>query len=341
MTDFTWKYKGPIFDTHTHVFGSPSRTKLAQMIKDEQAFGIQNQVLIAFSKKDRDAAEKQFPGKFVFAKYLSIRDVLAYRMPTILRAIRQMHNEGYSLAKIWAAPRSRDFSANPSNPFSLRDPRLIPLFETLADHGYPLILHVSDPDTFYQSAYSDEEKYGTKDEHLDDLEYLLQQHPHLTFQLAHFGSQPEISRLPRLARWFDTYPNFVIDTASSRWMARELSKDPHQASTFLTKYSKRILFGTDVNISPRTPNQNPITDPFWKQHTQFKAYLNSPFAVRCLAQRILWETKQRNIPLPFTDADTVDSGGTFINGLNLSLSVLRDLYWNNAQRLYGSMLKQS
>jgi predicted TIM-barrel fold metal-dependent hydrolase len=311
------------------------------MINDEQAFGIQNQVLIAFSKKDRDGAEKQFPGKFVFAKYLSIRDVLAYRMNTILRDIQQMGQEGYSLAKIWAAPRSRDFSPDPSNPFSLRDPRLKPLFETLAEYEYPLLLHVSDPDTFYQTAYANKEKYGTKEEHLDDLEYLLEQYPHLSFQLAHFGSQPEISRLPRLARWFDTYPNFVIDTASSRWMARELSKNPRQAKTFLTKYSKRILFGTDVNVSPRPPNQNPITDSFWQHHTQFKDYLHSPFAVRCLAQRILWETKQQNIPLPFPDADTIDSGGTFINGLNLSVSVLRDLYWNNAQRLYGSMLKQS
>jgi hypothetical protein len=54
-----------------------------------------------------------------------------------------------------------------------------------------------------------------------------------------------------------------------------------------------------------------------------------------LAQRILWETKNVNVPLPFEDADTKNSGGTFINGLDLPASVLRKLYWQNAVKTYG------
>ena len=60
------------------------------------------------------------------------------------------------------------------------------------------------------------------------------------------------------------------------------------------------------------------------------------FAARYHAQRLLWETKARGKPLPFEDADTKDSGGTFINGLNLPLSVLRKLYWENAIRIYDN-----
>ena len=55
---------------------------------------------------------------------------------------------------------------------------------------------------------------------------------------------------------------------------------------------------------------------------------------RYIAQRILWETVERGTPLPIPDADTVDTGGTFINGLDLPLSVLRKLYWENAHRFY-------
>ncbi|MDH4214948.1 MAG: hypothetical protein OEV85_13610, partial [Candidatus Thorarchaeota archaeon] len=56
---------------------------------------------------------------------------------------------------------------------------------------------------------------------------------------------------------------------------------------------------------------------------------------RYLAQRILWETKDIGVPLPFEDADTKDSGGTIINGLDLPTSMLRKLYWQNAIRVYG------
>ncbi len=35
-----------------------------------------------------------------------------------------------------------------------------------------------------------------------------------------------------------------------------------------------------------------------------------------------------------SDAETVDTGGTFINGLDLPLGVLRKLYLENANRLY-------
>jgi predicted TIM-barrel fold metal-dependent hydrolase len=109
------------------------------------------------------------------------------------------------------------------------------------------------------------------------------------------------------------FPNIVVDTASSRWMARELSKSIKKARRFITKYSDRIIFGTDISSSKA-------------EHDYFSG--------RYIAQRILWDTGERNIPLPFPDADTEDIGGTFINGLDLPLSVLEKLYWENANRFY-------
>jgi hypothetical protein len=97
-------------------------------------------------------------------------------------------------------------------------------------------------------------------------------------------------------------------------MARELSKDVTKARDFLLKYSNRILFGTDLSA-----NRGGI----------------EYFGGRYIAQRYLWETAVRDEPLPFEDADTKDSGGTFINGLDLPLSVLEKLYWKNAINVYG------
>jgi len=177
---------------------------------------------------------------------------------------------------------------------------------------------VSDPDTYYASQYKDSEKYGTKDEHLKQLEEVLSRHHKLKFQIPHFGAQPEIHRLPEVSRWMDKFPNFVVDTSSSRWMARELSKDTKKAREFMFKYSDRVLFGTDLFAN---------TDD------------HSYFSGRYIAQRILWETNELDTPLPFPDADTKDTGGTFINGLDLPLSVLEKLYWENANRLYMARAK--
>jgi predicted TIM-barrel fold metal-dependent hydrolase len=111
----------------------------------------------------------------------------------------------------------------------------------------------------------------------------------------------------------EAYPNVILDTASSRWMARELSKDVKKAYEFMKRYSDRVLFGTDLSTNRGDLNY---------------------FSGRYIAQRILWETKEEGTPLPFLDADTKDSGGTFINGLDLPQSVLRKLYWENAKRIY-------
>lgn len=294
-----------------------------------EQLGITSQVAIAHLKNVRDTAAKRYPGRFVFAKYLPTRSIIAYHIKPVLKEIKVMAAEGYSMAKMWVAPAWRHYTNQPYHVFDLLDPRLAPIFETLTEHEYPLLIHASDPDTYYSTAYANSEIYGTKEAHLQEFEALIQQYPDLQFQLAHFAAQPEIRWLPQLGEWFDKYPNIVVDTASSRWMARELSKDPKTARRFMIKYSKRILFGTDASLSSIKPDT---------KHTKHQKP-QSPYYVRCIAQRILWETKDRNVPLPFPDTDTEDIGGTFINGLNLSLKVLKDLYWKNAQRLYGKMVE--
>jgi predicted TIM-barrel fold metal-dependent hydrolase len=296
-------------------------THFEATIKEQSQLGVESQLIIAHTPGIRNFIEDHYPGKFVFAKYLSTKHLIGLQIDPVLTEIKAMRSEGFSLAKMWAAPGWRNYLKDMSKDFHITNPRLAPIFQCLADEGFPLLLHVSDPDTYYATAYSNAKVFGTKEGHLDELETLIQTHPDLQFQLAHFAAQPEIHRLPHLANWFDKYDNIVVDTASSRWMARELSKDPQAARKFLTRYSKRVLFGTDgtLNASPTQENASPF----------------SPYAARLIAQRILWETDDQEVPLPFPDRDTEAFGGTFINGLNLSKRVLKDLYWGNSQRLYA------
>jgi predicted TIM-barrel fold metal-dependent hydrolase len=304
-----WKYTGPIFDAHTHI---GTIDTISEMITIEDDFGVSAQIGIVHNEEGFQAAKKQYPHRFLFAKYLSLSNIAQYNAEPILDEISKLQEQGYSLAKSWFGPRWRDYNDVPKD-FQINHPKLDPIFQALEDNRIPFIIHVGDPDTYYASQYQDSEKYGTKDEHLKQLEDVFSRHPKMKFQIPHFGSQPEIHRLPDLARWMDRFPNVVLDTASSRWMARELSKDTEKAREFMLKYSDRVLFGTDL-----------FTNRGDRDY----------FSSRYVAQRILWETNERDTPLPFPDADTKDTGGTVINGLDLPLSVLGKLYWENANRIY-------
>jgi len=305
----TWKYSGPIFDAHTHIGNIDD---ISRMIAIEDDFGVSTQIGIVHNEEGFQAAKKMYPRRLIFAKYLSLRDIAQYNVGPVLDEISKLKDQGYSLAKSWFGPRWRDYIDVPKD-FRINHHKLTPIFQALEDNEIPLIIHMGDPDTYYASQYKDSEKYGTKDEHLKQLEDVLNRHPKLKFQIPHFGSQPEIHRLPDLSRWMEKFPNVVVDTASSRWMARELSKDSRKAREFMFKYSDRVLFGTDLS-----------------SNRDDRSY----FSDRYVAQRILFETNERDTPLPFPDDDTKDTGGTFINGLDLPHSALEKLYWENANRLY-------
>jgi predicted TIM-barrel fold metal-dependent hydrolase len=179
---------------------------------------------------------------------------------------------------------------------------------------------MSDPDTYYASKYANSHVYNTKEEDLNELEAALARHPDVRFQLAHFAAQPENDRLANLSRWLDSYPNFNVDTASARWMARELSRNPERSREFLIKHQDRVVFGTDCIAFFR-----------FKWRSTSKNYFDN----RYLALRQLFETDVQGIPLPFKDKDTMNEGGTLINGLSLPDRVLRKIYWENAVRFYG------
>jgi hypothetical protein len=306
-----WKYKGPIFDAHTHIGEIDT---VERMLKIEQEFGVTVQVGIVHSEEGFQAAKEKYPESFVFAKYLSLRDIAQYNVEPVIEDIFKTKDEGYALTKSWFGPRWRDYVENVPSGFRIDSPKLDPVFQALEDNELPLIIHVADPDTYFELHYKDASKYGTKEENLSQLEAVLERHPRVVFQIPHFGAQPEIHRLPNLASWLEQFPNVILDTASSRWMARELSKDAKKAREFVIKYSDRILFGTDLAT--------------YRENMEY-------FGARYKAQKLLWETDVREEPLPFEDADTKDTGGTFINGLDLPLKVLKKLYWENATRTYG------
>ena len=279
----------------------------------EREYGVEKALLICHSLGAKQYAEKRFPERFVYAKYFSGAARFVDGLNPILEEIGKMREEGYHLGKMQSAPIMRARAKADLNSLRMDEDEMAQMLDALKDEGFPFLLHLSDPDTYYEKRYVDETQFSSKERDLSELEGVISRHKDLKLQIAHFAAQPEIHRLENLSRWFDTYSNFNIDTSSARWMARELGKDTTKARAFFIRYADRIHFGTDCVAF------NPDRSYYEGRHRTL---------------RLLLETDVRSEPLPFPDADTADSGGTFINGLNLPGSVLRKIYWENAMRFY-------
>jgi predicted TIM-barrel fold metal-dependent hydrolase len=301
----------PIFDAHTHGIDPDS---LDLLVSIQEKYGIQKAVLICHSPGIMEYARSTYPGRFIFAKYFSGAMRFTEGPHNLAQEVLAAPGEGYDLVKMQSAPIMR--ARAKANPGELRldGDEMSPMFEAIIDADIPFILHLSDPDTYYTNRYTDTDYFETKESDLKELEGVLSKYPEIKFQIAHFAAQPEIHRLDNLSRWFDTYKNFNIDTGSARWVSRELSKGVERARDFLNRHSDRIQFGTDCVA-----------------FTNDSSYYNG----RHLAIRLLLESSVRNVPLPFQDADTVNSGGTRINGLELENDALQKIYWDNAHEFYG------
>lgn len=307
-------YNDPIFDAHIHVVDTDA---LDMLVDIGEGFGVKESLLICHSLEAKKYAEEKYPGRFIFAKYFSGSMRFGDGLESILKEIGTLRDEGYHLAKMQSAPVMRGRASATLEELRMDDDDMARMFDAMKDEGIPFLLHLSDPDTYYASRYTDTSVYTSKERDLRELEGVLKRHGSMKLQIAHFGAQSEIHRLDNLARWFDTYPNFNIDTSSARWVSRELSKDPKKAREFIIKYQDRIVFGTDC-----------VT---WRPERDY-------YEGRYLALRLLLETAVKHEPLPFIDADTVDTGGTFINGLDLPQSVLRKIYWDNVHQFFSEYI---
>ena len=310
-TTVSSKYNGPKFDAHVHLGGMKG---IHNLIKYREEFNIKKSVGIVWDDKT-DVYEKRFPGKFVLAKYFRSKHMFAANPDSKLLTdeIEKIYQQGFPIVKFWFGPRVRDyvkeyFKLEPKT-IHLSDPIFKSIFAKMEELGLYLLIHVSDPDQWYEKVYQPVSRYGTKKEHLDDFEEVLSSFPKLKVLQAHFGSQPE--DLEHLSRWFESYPNYFVDMSSARWMARELGRYPEKAREFFIKYSDRILFGSDL-VQDRN---KPVSTYYRTRYFTFQAIL---------------ETSVRDLPLPFPDPE--NNNETKINGLDLPLDILKKIYWENANK---------
>jgi hypothetical protein len=297
----------PIADMHTHM--TEPRTD-HELVEAARIYGIRRIAAIAPLQTGL-ALKARFPEEIVLAvrpfRERQPIDALVRRSVEIVAAAKAADAP---LIKFWFAPRIRDRLE-----FLFDDPRLDPVFEAIARHGLGVLIHVSDPDRWFETKY-DPKKYGTKADQYPMLETRLRQYPSVPFLAAHMGGDPE--HLDHLAELLRRYPNLYLDTSATKWIVRELGRQRQAARAFFARWADRICFGTDQVVLE-------ASDPV-------------RYTVRYWVHQMFWETDlECPSPIPDPDAD----GTPVLRGLDLPEDVLRQVYWENAARVFGIRLHQA
>lgn len=304
-----------IFDAHVHLWGYRYLNEYLEYIN---RFGVERILGIGGGNLKRKLESKGIANKIVFCDYLSSYDFLKFKVHKLKDQIDKAHVNEIRFVKIFLGPMSQFFTWK-KKPFRINDDRFDSIYSLIEDYEMTALIHVADPDISYMNKYNNVQKYGLKEDRINDFSSLLEKFPKLTTISAHLGCLPE--NLTSLGELLDNHPHLYVDTASTRWMIRELGKDVTRSKEWFEKYQDRVLFGSDLG-----------TFEFHLKFFLSKRRREYYWGSRYWSQRIFWETSHQ-APLPFKDKD--NSEWTKINGLNLSKLTLEKIYSKNALELFS------
>lgn len=197
---------------------------------------------------------------------------------------------------------------------AIDDARFDPIWKACGDLGIPVIMHTADPNAFFEPIDSSNERFRELNVHPDWSFYgpdfpsrsslhaarnrVIEKHATTQFIAAHFGNDAE--NLEELALWLKQYPNLFIEFSSR---INELGRQPFTSKEFFQTYQDRILFGTD-----------------------------GPWPEERL--RIYWRFLETNDEyFLYSEKNPQPQGDWRIYGIQLSESILKKIYFENAIRI--------
>jgi len=173
-----------------------------------------------------------------------------------IAGIRKAFDQGAIGVKIW---KNIGMGIRGKSGYLLADnAAVMPVYEAIQKADKTLIAHLAEPDGAWMPVDKNNPEFGYYSQHpewnmsnrpemprkdaiLEARDRMLAQLPKLRVVGCHVGSDEE--HWDRLAKRFDTYPNFAVDLAARvRYFMRG---DHEKAREFLTKYQDRVLYATD------------------------------------------------------------------------------------------------
>jgi predicted TIM-barrel fold metal-dependent hydrolase len=316
-----FRYSGPLIDVHTHVMqtrpddpptGPPTGTgpgsleQAAIMLEVAEEFGIVRTYTMC-PVDDIEPLRERFGDRLGFIGSISKKpeepDDAAYR------GLERYLELGVEMLKFWSAPRGRERGLFVDAPWRIETAR-----RARAAGIRIIMVHVSDPDTWFRTMYTDAAKYGTKADQYVGLERMLQEFPDLIWIAAHMGGDPE--HADHLEALLERYPHLHYDTSATKWQVREVSAHRDAVRGLVSRHPGRFLLGSDLVTRHQLPREH-YTSRYW-------------------CQRTLWEsTWEGRSPIADPDYTPEEGGPTtpLLRGLGLPVDVLRQVYYENARRL--------
>ena len=132
------------------------------------------------------------------------------------------------------------------------------MFSLMEERRTPVLIHANDPKemweqkdathtdglSIYRGCYIDKPYMGYREIKAECLS-MLEKHPKLNVVFAHFFFlSPDLEEATRL---MEQYPNLKVDLAPASDMYFHFAENISGWHDFFTKYSSRILFGTDLS----------------------------------------------------------------------------------------------
>jgi predicted TIM-barrel fold metal-dependent hydrolase len=196
------------------------------------------------------------------------------------------------------------------------DRRFDPMWEAAGANNLPVLIHTSDPESFFDPVDQSNEYYALLLEHPDwsfhgrdfpsnrelheARDRVVARHPRTQFLLLHMGNS---QNLGYMAEILDRYPNTTVEFGQR---IGDLGRQPRVSMKFFDRYQDRILFGSDVLLD--TPERLKGKDETYEIYFRFLE----------------------------TDDDYFESDNSpwRIYGIKLPERTLRKVYYENAERLF-------
>ena len=152
-------------------------------------------------------------------------------------------------------------------------------FTEAEKRGTHIVFHVTDPIDFWTKEggdYYGDSTYASYEEIYRQAYKILENHPNLKVTFAHFFFKSETPE--ELEELFEKYPNVCVDLTPGWEMYLSFYERKEYFKEFFTKYSKRIVLGTDAYF-PR-----PTECSMWLVDRVYR-FLSSSDVVKAVADR--------------------------------------------------------